>query len=898
MQAQSVIFDAAKSSNDEANAGVAGVAAGVGQRYEPSPSFGYGAAASECLSLDPSDLSEADARILDAIAAALDQGPRAVVEAILSPNSTNAKQRTLARTFNDSPLHVVCALFPNHGRALISRLLAAYPDGAREKKGVDGQLPLHVAARHSNEVVIKELLAAYPDGAREKDASENLPLHLAVEVERRQGSDAVIKVLLAAYPDGAREKGADGQLPLHLAARHSNEVVIKELLAAYPDGAREKNKSGHLPLAYAVHLNSKAVIQELLTSFFVPDHVFAYFQTLEEDQDGDLQNSEKQYLIDNMLSVISEMNGVNFISQNVMDFSIHPLYSCIQLSTALARFSREMRSIDIRKANNADEKASELEQLNCAITRNFTNNTVLGQEFSDILEIAADAKMKFFISEPVCSRHLDDLWNPWITPRQPVWLTILVYLPYALLNVLRGAIFFDGYNPNFRMPPFVRFLLNRASYLAFLVFLLQLPLQGSADELVYNFRLEIFLAYWLFDICFSEAAEFFDIMKKHRLTFFETVAKYVDDPWNIYDVASLSVAVAAVFVRSLVHAGNGEVSANVSNQLYAWALALLWGRLVNVLAMVSFIGPLLIMVLLMVFKDLTKFAVLVVLMELPFVAALFFLESGNSGNEAFATFTESALSFFKIVIGQGPDISSVTASSSVLLSIGSVLLSVLLLNLLIAMFSKTFDTIVENSMQEFLLQKAQLAFVWIRAPRLPPPLAFPLALKDLLMALVARRISCFRKCCAGWSSDKDGHEPVEPPAPTFDRLHFFKIIFPKEIPSSIDRENLAAFEAWSKQAFDMQYMKECEEKYPSWGKQVLADLEENAEFNSEAQMDKFKSRMLRGMETAVESNGKIDQLKEQMAEQMQTLTDVVQSQQAQIQQLHSSMQLMLKKFDP
>jgi hypothetical protein len=97
--------------------------------------------------------------------------------------------------------------------------------------------------------------------------------------------------------------------------------------------------------------------------------------------------------------------------------------------------------------------------------------------------------------------------------------------------------------------------------------------------------------------------------------------------------------------------------------------------------------------------------------------------------------------------------------------------------------------------------------------------------------------------------------------------------------------------------------------------------------NSEAQMDKFKSRMLRGMETTVESSGKIDQIKLQIAEkgkvtqdqilwyatatqvqiadnaktthdQVKALSDAVQSQQAQIQQIHASVQLILQKLNP
>ena len=105
-------------------------------------------------------------------------------------------------------------------------------------------------------------------------------------------------------------------------------------------------------------------------------------------------------------------------------------------------------------------------------------------------------------------------------------------------------------------------------------------------------------------------------------------------------------------------------------------------------------------------------------------------------------------------------------------------------------------------------------------------------------------------------------------------------------------------------------------------KQVLDDLEENAEFNSEAQMDKFKSRMLRGMDTTVESSGKIDQIAENAKatqeqvkvvqekvksteekvtatqQQVQALSEVVHSQHARIEQMHASMQLILQKLNP
>jgi hypothetical protein len=79
---------------------------------------------------------------------------------------------------------------------------------------------------------------------------------------------------------------------------------------------------------------------------------------------------------------------------------------------------------------------------------------------------------------------------------------------------------------------------------------------------------------------------------------------------------------------------------------------------------------------------------------------------------------------------------------------------------------------------------------------------------------------------------------------------------------------------------------------------VLADLEENAEFNSEAQMDKFKSRMLRGMETTVESRGKIDQIKLHIADNAKATQEQVKALSEAVQQMHASMQLIIERLDP
>jgi hypothetical protein len=337
----------------------------------------------------------------------------------------------------------------------------------------------------------------------------------------------------------------------------------------------------------------------------------------------------------------------------------------------------------------------------------------------------------------------------------------------------------DYWIPN----PFVRFLQNRCHFFIFLILLLQLPRQVAPGDPIENIYLEISLLYWLLDICFQEATEIFD----------HGFVKHLEDYWNIYDLVSLSMAVAAAVVRAVVYAGVGAFTADTSNQFYAWGLALLWGRLVNILLVLPFTGPLLIMIFVMIFKDLTKFIFLVVLMELSFIAALYYLENGEAGDDAFATFSATALSFLKIAIGQGPEISSLAASSSVLLYVGTALLVVLMLNLLfIAMFSKTFDAIVENSIQEYLLQKAQMTFYWAHhAQRTPPPFTLYLVVRDWVMDLIFKRLcnnKTFAFWCVGKGSFKDGAsdvknepglwiDPKEIPSPVFNRLHFFKFFF-------------------------------------------------------------------------------------------------------------------------
>jgi hypothetical protein len=261
---------------------------------------------------------------------------------------------------------------------------------------------------------------------------------------------------------------------------------------------------------------------------------------------------------------------------------------------------------------------------------------------------------------------------------------------------------------------------------------------------------------------------------------------HFSDPWNIYDFIALTTAVVAAVGRLLDHIDQGS---RLNDQIFAWGLALMWGRFLKILSIFHLTGPFLKMFFTMVFKDLMRFLIVVVLMELPFIAAISYLESGFGGNENFATFSSSAVSFFRVAIDNGaPDIGSVTGSSVVLFSIGIVLLVILLLNLLIAMFSKTIDDIHGKSTQEYLHEMTKVTFEWTRVSKVASPGVFAMSFKEFVANVMAQwvwnselALSGWRKKFvvyhAGWLCDLNDNASIPvnadlSPSPVFDSQHF------------------------------------------------------------------------------------------------------------------------------
>ena len=145
-----------------------------------------------------------------------------------------------------------------------------------------------------------------------------------------------------------------------------------------------------------------------------------------------------------------------------------------------------------------------------------------------------------------------------------------------------------------------------------------------------------------------------------------------------------------------------------------------------------------------------------------------------------------------------------------------VFLVIILLNLLIAMFSKTFDIVYENADREYFLKRAELLFEWKQATVCPPPFN---VIEDICKIFKRAVRDIKRDCQKHMITDEE-----------------------KDIP---DAGNTDPDEF----TFDKDFIVPPEERR-EWIHRVLKDFEENRELGTEQQISQFKHVVLKGQKGA------------------------------------------------
>ncbi|CAI5757988.1 unnamed protein product [Candida verbasci] len=188
--------------------------------------------------------------------------------------------------------------------------------------------------------------------------------------------------------------------------------------------------------------------------------------------------------------------------------------------------------------------------------------------------------------------------------------------------------------------------------------------------------------------------------------------------WNVFNDSMYSIISIAIIFRLLSlnsHEALRERYDEISYRVLSCASPLMWSRLLLYLDAQRFVGAM-IVVLKVMMKESLLFFVLLGVVIIGFLQG--FLGLDASDGESDAT-TKILISLLKTVIGGSSfdDMGKlVPPYASVLYYMYSFLLSVILMNILIALYSTAYAAVVENATNEYFALVAEKTLRYIRAP--------------------------------------------------------------------------------------------------------------------------------------------------------------------------------------
>ncbi|KAI5966383.1 YVC1 [Candida pseudojiufengensis] len=188
--------------------------------------------------------------------------------------------------------------------------------------------------------------------------------------------------------------------------------------------------------------------------------------------------------------------------------------------------------------------------------------------------------------------------------------------------------------------------------------------------------------------------------------------------WNAFNDSMYVIIVSAVVFRILSISNHGALRNRydeMSYRLLSCAAPMMWSRLLLYLDAQKFFGAMLV-VLKVMMKESILFFVLLFVIIAGFLQGFIGLDASDGENEA----TKKILiSLLKVVIGSASFDEMgklVPPYASILYYSYSFLFSVILMNILIALYSTAYAAVVENATDEYLALVAQKTLRYIRAP--------------------------------------------------------------------------------------------------------------------------------------------------------------------------------------
>ncbi|XP_023667815.2 transient receptor potential cation channel, subfamily N, member 1 [Paramormyrops kingsleyae] len=335
-----------------------------------------------------------------------------------------------------SALHVAaCYGQVDFVREILTKMLATMrsePPSASTQDGAPGHqlpvesgyTPLHLAAQSGHESLVR-LLLNYPgvQADAETDVQGSTPLHLAAQ----NGHTAVVGLLLSKSSSYLQLKDRQGRTCLHLAAANGHISMVRVLLGQGAE-TNHTDKDGCTPLHYAAKAGRLAMVRFLVESgasarLECREGRTAIQYAAEENHQGTVSFllcrgsntlrllEDRKFVFD--LMVCGKLNN----NRALQEFALHstaPLDTAVKLSRALglAALREKERAMDLlAAARYCEGMATEL--LTAASGGTVGTAAILravDHRGASVLDCLIEGQQKATVSHPAVQKHLTEVW--------------------------------------------------------------------------------------------------------------------------------------------------------------------------------------------------------------------------------------------------------------------------------------------------------------------------------------------------------------------------------------------------------------------------------------------------------------------------------------------------------